>query len=60
MSPQQHNTIKIQNQPQNQNQNQHFFIMDGHGFHVTIKTLEQVVEIMLDMVTLPTHISHAL
>jgi hypothetical protein len=40
--------------------NWYFKIVDGHDFHVTIETLEQVVEITLDIVTLPTHISHAL
>jgi hypothetical protein len=34
--------------------------MDGHGFHVTIQALKQVVKVGLDMVTLLPHTSHAL
>jgi hypothetical protein len=34
-------------------------ILNGHDFHVTIWTLEQIVNVKLNMVTLPTHISHA-
>jgi hypothetical protein len=33
--------------------------MDGHGFHVTIQTLE-LVKVGLDIVTLLAHTSHAL
>jgi len=35
-------------------------ILDGHGFHITIKALEKAVEVGLSMVTLLAHISHAL
>ncbi len=41
-------------------QNHHLLIMDGHGSHVTIKTLGQTTKFGLDMVTLPFHISHML
>jgi hypothetical protein len=41
-------------------ENWHLLIMDGHGFHVTIWTLEQITKVRLDMVTLHAHISHAL
>ncbi len=41
-------------------ENQHLLIMDGHGFHVTIQALEQVVKVGVDMVTLLAHTSHAL
>ncbi len=34
--------------------------MDGHGSHVTTKTLEQTTKFGLNMVTLPFHNSHML
>jgi hypothetical protein len=40
--------------------NIHFLILQGHGSHVTIQTLEQAIELGLDMLTLPLHMSHAL
>ncbi len=40
--------------------NPHLLILDGHGSHVMIEAFEQVIEIGLDMVTLPSHTSHAL
>jgi hypothetical protein len=40
-------------------ENQHLLILDGHGFHVTIQALKQVVKVGLDMVTLLAHTSHA-
>jgi hypothetical protein len=36
------------------------FILDGHGYHVTIKAIEQAQAFGLDMITLPSHTSHAL
>jgi hypothetical protein len=41
-------------------ENRHLLILDGHGFHVIIQAFEQAIEVGLNMVTLPTHISHAL
>jgi hypothetical protein len=36
------------------------FILDGHGSHVTLEVIEQAQEFGLDMITLPSHTSHAL
>jgi hypothetical protein len=41
-------------------QNRHFLILDGHGSHVTLEATEQTYEAGLDMITLPSHISHVL
>jgi hypothetical protein len=41
-------------------ENQCLLILDGHGFHVIIQAFEQAIEVGLNMVTLPTHVSHAL
>jgi hypothetical protein len=40
--------------------NRNFLILDGHGFHVTLKTIEQTQAFGLNMITLPSHTSHAL
>ncbi len=40
--------------------NRHLLIIDGHGSHVMLETIVQAQEFGLDMVTLPTHTSHAL
>ncbi len=40
--------------------NRHFLILDKHGSHVTIKAIKQTYEAGLDMITLPSHTSHAL
>jgi len=40
--------------------NKHLLILDKHGSHVTIKTIKQTYEVGLDMITLPSHTSHAL
>ncbi len=37
--------------------NQHLLILDGHGSHVTLEAIEQVKELGLNMITLPSHIS---
>ncbi len=34
--------------------------MDGHGSHVTLKTLKQTRQLRLDMITLQSHTSHIL
>jgi hypothetical protein len=39
--------------------NKHLLILDGHGSHVTIETIKQAQEFGLDMITLPSHTSHA-
>jgi hypothetical protein len=41
-------------------ENIHLLILDGHGSHVIIQALEQTILFRLDMVTLPSHMSHAL
>jgi hypothetical protein len=40
--------------------NRHMLILDGHGSHVTLEAIEQAQEFGLDMITLPSHTSHAL
>jgi hypothetical protein len=40
--------------------NCHLLILDGHGSHVTLKAIEQAMDFGLDMITLPSHTSHAL
>jgi len=35
------------------------FILDGHGSHVTLEAFEQAKNFRLDMITLPSHTSHA-
>jgi hypothetical protein len=40
--------------------NWHLLILNGHGNHVTFKTIKQTIEFGLDMITLPSHTSHAL
>jgi hypothetical protein len=35
------------------------FILDGHGFHVTLETIEQTQEFELNMITLFSHTNHA-
>ncbi len=37
-------------------QNKHILILEGHGSHVTLQAIEQTY----DMITLPSHTSHAL
>jgi hypothetical protein len=40
--------------------NRHLLILDGHRSHVTLEVIEQVKKFGLDMITLPSHTSHAL
>ncbi len=40
--------------------NRHLLILNGHGSHVTLEAIEHVKNIGLDMITLPSHTSHAL
>jgi hypothetical protein len=35
--------------------NQHLLVLDGHGNHVTLKTIKHAQEVGLDMITLPSH-----
>jgi hypothetical protein len=39
--------------------NQHLLILDGNGSHVTLKVIERAKEFGLNMITLPSHTSHA-
>jgi len=39
--------------------NRHLHILDGHGSHVTLETIEQAKKFGLDMIILPLHTSHA-
>jgi hypothetical protein len=40
--------------------NRHSLLLDGHGSHVTLKARECAKKFGLDMITLPSHTSHAL
>jgi hypothetical protein len=40
--------------------NKHLLILDGHGSHFTLQAIEQAKKFRLDMITLPSHTSHAL
>jgi len=40
--------------------NYHLLTLDGHGSHVNLKAIEQTQQFDLDMITLPSHISHVL
>jgi hypothetical protein len=40
--------------------NRHLLILDGHRSHVTLEAIEHVKKFGLDMITLPSHTSHAL
>ncbi len=37
--------------------NWHLLILDGHGKHVTLETIEQAKKFGLDIITLPSHTS---
>jgi len=39
--------------------NKHLLILDGHGSHVTLETIEQAKEFRLYMINLLSHTSHA-
>jgi hypothetical protein len=39
--------------------NRHLLVLNGHGSHVTLKALKQAMAFGLDMITLPSHTSHA-
>jgi hypothetical protein len=40
--------------------NHHLLALDGHGSHVSLEAIEQAQQFGLDMITLPSHTSHAL
>jgi hypothetical protein len=40
--------------------NRHLLILDGHGSHITLETIEQAQKFGLDMIILPSHTSYAL
>jgi len=40
--------------------NCHLLALDGHGSHVILEAIEHVQQFGLNMITLPSHISHAL
>jgi hypothetical protein len=40
--------------------NRHFFILDGHGSHVTLEAIEQAKKNSLDMIIFLSHTLHAL
>jgi hypothetical protein len=40
--------------------NQHLLVLDGHGNHVALKTIEHAQKFRLYMITLPFHTSHVL
>ena len=37
----------------------HLFILDGHGYHVTMDVVKTARSVGLDLLTLPSHTSHA-
>ncbi len=40
--------------------NGHLLVLDGHGSHVALEALKQAMAFGLNMITLPSHTSHAL
>jgi hypothetical protein len=40
--------------------NEHLLILDGHGNHVTLKTMKKTQKVELNMITLPFHTWHVL
>jgi len=40
--------------------NWHLIILDEHGSHVTLEAIKQSHQFGLDMITFPSHTSHAL
>ena len=40
--------------------NRHLLILDGHGSHVGLETMQLAASMGLDIVTIPSHTSHAL
>ena len=40
--------------------NRHLSILDKHNFHVTIEVIEKAWALGIDMISLPSHTSHAL
>ena len=42
------------------NKNRHLLIMDGHNSHVTLDVAHMARKIGLDLLTIPSHTSHAI
>jgi hypothetical protein len=40
--------------------NYHLLVLDGHSSHVSLKGIKHAQQFGLDMITLPSHTSHAL
>ena len=40
--------------------NRHLLVVDGHNSHVTLQVVHKAMQVGLDIVTLPSHTSHAL
>ena len=40
--------------------NRHLILLDGHKSHVTLEVIQKVKEHGVDMISLPSHTSHAL
>ncbi len=40
--------------------NRHLLVLNGHGSHFTLQIMKYAQEFRLDMITLPSHTSHAL
>ncbi len=56
-----HFIASIQNYGGNLNPiNHHLFILNGHNLHVTIDVVHKTMNVGLDLITLPSHTSHAL
>ena len=41
-------------------EHRHLFILDGHNSHVTLEVVQKARAIGLDLLSLPSHMSHAL
>ena len=40
--------------------NMHLLVLDGHNFHITLEVVKSVMNYGLDIISLPSHTSHAL
>jgi len=56
-----HFIVSIQNSGSNLSPtNRHLLILDGHNLHVTLNVLHKAMGVGLNLITLPSHTSHAL
>jgi hypothetical protein len=46
--------------PNESTENRHLLVLDGHGSHVTLRVVCKATKIGLDVISLPSHTSHAL